>query len=59
MRKSQKHQVAGKLMDLGNLGFATLVFSQMISGAKFNILLAFLGVFVLILTYLWAIILAK
>jgi len=46
-------------MDLGNLGFATLVFSQMISGAKFNILLAFLGVFVLILTYLWAIILAK
>ena len=55
----QRGRVAEKMMDLGNIAVAALLFGQAFSGASFSLLLATLGLLLLALGYTWAIALMK
>jgi len=59
LNTKSKDNLSEKVMDLGNIAFGSLYFSQLTSVNNFNIAIALLGIFVLIFSYLIAIMLLK
>ena len=55
----QRGRIAEKLMDLGNIGVAALIFGQAISDIAFDLRLAVVGLVMLVILYVAALVLMR